>query len=183
MGGVGGVRVSKEGRAQVIDNQIVRNLSGGGLYLVDGFMVAKGNIIADNLKGVGIRIQQHFDHYKPSQIENNRIENNELGTILQPEREHHRPSLAGNTIKEGTPSTASETLNVASASFDARTGQTTLTLSGSAPKSGSLAGRTVWRGARWSVVSANTENSVTVWGDLSDSGDNSLHVLPDYPGI
>jgi len=182
MGGVGGVRVSKEGRARVIDNQIVRNQSGGGLYLVDGFLVATGNLIADNLKGSGIRVQQHFDYFQPSRIENNRILNNAEGGISVPKGDGTAPALTGNQIQDGPPDTSSVEWRITRATFDRRTGRTTILVVAPTGADGALAGRTVWRGNRWSVVVANHSDSITVWGDLSDpDSGNALNLLPEYP--
>lgn len=181
MGGVGGVRVSKEGRALVIDNRIVRNLSGGGLYLVDGHLVASGNLIADNLKGAGIRVHQRFAHILPSRIENNQIRNHEEGTISLPKSSGAAPVMAGNELSEGPPASNMEDWTVTGAIFNRRTGLTTIQVSLTTGAKDALAGRTVRRGSRWSVVAGNQSGSISVWGDLAGPADDSiLHIMPEY---
>jgi len=182
MGGVGGVRVSKEGRARVIDNHIVRNLSGGGLYLVDGYLVATGNLIADNLKGAGVRVDQNYEYFQPSRLEGNRIQNNEKGAISLVQTSASPPVVADNLIREGAPDTTSTSWAITGATFDQRLGQTVIRVGSATGAPGELAGRTVWRGTRWSVVAANTQDSITVWGDLTKPEDDSvLHLLHEYP--
>ena len=46
--GVGGIRLSKEGRASISNNIIVRNLTGGGIDCVDSYMEVENNIVMHN---------------------------------------------------------------------------------------------------------------------------------------
>lgn len=178
-GGVGGVRVSKEGRAQVLDNRIVQNQSGGGLYVVDGYVVARGNVIADNHKGFGIRTQQRFTYFQPSLFKQNRIYRNELGAVSIPDAKGAAPVLAENDIQEGLVAGADATLAIAAATFDPRTGQTMIRLCAPAAVE-SLVGRVVWQGDRWAVVATHGGDTITVWGDPSWNVDAAVNLLPDY---
>jgi len=188
-GGVGGVRISKEGRAQVVDNQIVRNRTGGGILDVDGYLIAQGNLIADNLdpsrQSAGISLRQSFAYFQPSRIENNRILRNQGGAILVQKKDVGPPPvLAGNTIQEGPPATDSTTAAITAATFDQSRGQTVIQLKGALGDIGTLAGRIVWRGDYWSVVVTNQADTITVWGNLAASdSDPALHLMPEYPGL
>lgn len=180
LGGVGGVRVSKEGRARVEDNHIVRNQSGGGLYLVDGYLEARDNVIADNLKGYGIRIQQHFQYFQPARIEGNRILRNEEGSVDVQKNVGEAPLVDRNSVVDGAPETAATSCAVTAASYNSSRAQTVVRIApGSKIKP--AAGQVVWRGKHWAVVAASDDSSVTVWGDMSAADlEATLHLLPDY---
>ncbi|MFC1760440.1 hypothetical protein ACFLZD_02845, partial [Candidatus Neomarinimicrobiota bacterium] len=53
--GVGGIRISKEGRADIVDNIIVQNQTGGAVDCVDGYMRLKNNLILHNKGRSSIR--------------------------------------------------------------------------------------------------------------------------------
>ena len=50
--GIGGIRISKEGRARIVDNVIVQN-PGGGVMCVDSYIELIHNVIASNPYGIG----------------------------------------------------------------------------------------------------------------------------------
>jgi hypothetical protein len=181
-GGVGGIRISKEGRAQVEDNDIVRNRTGGGIYMADGYLVARGNLIADNLKGPGIRLQQHFDYFRPPVIEDNRILDNEGGAISVMKYVGPPPATEKNRIREGSPATAESEWTVTAAEFLKDRAQTVFHVKEPLGADGSLAGRVVSHGGHWAVVAANGSDTLSVWGDMAGSGaDPRLGLVPDYP--
>ncbi len=187
-GGVGGIRVSKEGRARVIDNQIVRNQTGGGIFCVDGYLIAQANLVADNLdpslKGAGIGVRQGFEYFQPSQIENNRVLNNEGRAILVATTAGPLPVMTGNRVQEGPPATNDFALTITGASFNRGSGQTLIRVRETAEAAGKLAGRIVRRGTHWSVVATSQADAVTVWGNMSTAdADPALHLIPDYPGF
>jgi len=188
-GGVGGVRISKEGRAQVVNNQIVRNRTGGGILDVDGYLIAQGNLIADNLEPsrqfAGITLRQSFSYFQPSRVENNQLLRNQGGAIMVLNKNGGaQPVLAGNTIQEGLPATDGPSAVVAAATFDPSRGQTVIRLKGTLGDAGTLAGRVVWRGDNWTVVATNQADAITVWGDLAAAeSDPALHLMPAYPGF
>ncbi len=182
MGGIGGIRISKEGRARVIENQIVHNQSGGGIYMADGYVVVEGNVIADNRKGPGIRLQQNFSYFQPSRVEQNRFLRNEEGAIKITKTVGAAPMVTNNEIADGAPRPPSTSWKIAQAVFDRRRGQTTIRVTGAAALDEKLPGATVWTGTRWSVVTRQEGNVLTVWGDLSAPESNRvLYLLPEYP--
>jgi hypothetical protein len=72
-GGAGGIRLSKEGRARILDNIIVHNQTGSGLQCIDSYMELEGNIIMDNMNGPGISFWNFFSYLPPSVIRGNII--------------------------------------------------------------------------------------------------------------
>lgn len=181
MGGIGGIRVSKEGRARVVDNHIVWNQSGGGLYMADGYLHLEGNLIADNRKGPGLRLQQNFPYFQPSRVAKNRFLRNEEGAVMIAKIAGAAPVQEGNEVKDGPPLAPAARWTITRAAFDPRRGQSTLQVAGGPAPAGSLAGATVWTGRRWGVVAGAGAGTLTIWGDLTQTGDDSaLWLLPDY---
>lgn len=182
MGGIGGVRISKEGRARLVDNHIVFNQSGGGIYMADGYVAIEGNIIADNRKGPGIRLQQNFAYFQPSRVERNRLLRNEEGAVIVTKIAGSAPVQKDNEVQEGPPLAPAARWTIIRAGYDPRRGQTVVQVSGAPAPSAALLGATVWTGSRWGVVSAVEGGSLTVWGDLTpEASGPTLCLLPDYP--
>lgn len=187
-GGVGGVRVSKEGRARVTENVIVQNQSGGGVYLVDGWTVVQGNTIADNIGGSGIRYIQNFNYFQPTRIENNAIFGNEGEAISFLEQAGAAPVVENNTFEENPiVSHADLDWNTTDVRFDDRRHQSTIKLENAELEENALAGRAVHLGLRWSIVVGNRADTVVLWGDFSapdgpapQPSGSILSLLPDY---
>ena len=168
-GGVGGVRISKEGRARVKENHIVQNQSGGGVHLVDGRTVVEANIIADNNGGPGIKYVQNFTYFQPTRIEDNVIVGNEDEAIILNEQEGAAPIQKNNAF-DVNPVVSESTLdwNTTDRHFDARRNQTTIKLGNASLEEGVMAGRTAHIGNRWSVIVGNHEDTVVLWGNFSN---------------
>lgn len=187
-GGVGGVRVSKEGRARLTENLIVQNQSGGGVQLVDGWTVVGRNTIADNSGGPGIRYVQNLTYFQPTTIENNAIFGNENEAIIFHEQAGAAPVLKDNSLDENQVVSDSDLdWNTSDIRFDARRNQTTIKLENASFEDDALAGRTVHLGRRWSVVVRNRMDTVVVWGDFStphgpapQPSGTVLSILPRY---
>ena len=128
-GGVGAIRVSKEGRARIIDNIIVRNQSGGAVRLVDGYSVMEGNLVTENLGGAGIHYSQSFSHYQPSVIRGNAVYGNEKGEIVVDRDEGESPIIEDNQAMRppGIELAPGLELSIREASFDPGSAQTKLT--------------------------------------------------------
>lgn len=187
-GGVGAIRVSKEGRARIIGNVIVRNQTGGAVRLVDGYSVMEGNLVTENLGGPGISYSQVFTHYQPSVIRDNVVYGNEKGEIVVDRDEGESPIIEDNQEVRPTDLDLAPglELSIREASFDPGSGQTKLTFmrySGAED----LVGRTVRLGTKWSVVVSTGSKSITVWGDFESLGQSltqfPLIVLPDYASV
>jgi hypothetical protein len=182
MGGIGGIRISKEGRARIVDNHIVFNQSGGGVYMADGYVVLEGNIIADNRKGPAVRLQQNFPYFQPSRVEGNRFLRNEEGAVVVTKVVGSAPVQKDNQVKDGPARAPAARWTITRARFDPRRGQTSVEVAGAPAPAPGLAGATVWTGTRWGVIATVAGNTLMVWGDLAPGGSAAeLFLLPEYP--
>ncbi len=193
-GGVGGARVSKEGRAVLIGNRIVQNLTGGGLLSVDSRVVVKDNVIADNQKGPGFGYRQNFDYFTASPIENNFIFGNENGSLLVEANKGELPIFNDNWIEEELESGSASgndfnqvvtddglIFEMISTRFNISEFTTSVTVPQSVLLDADLGGRVLRLADQWAVVRSNDENSLTVWGKLSlPEGKAAAEILPTY---
>ncbi|MCU0643664.1 MAG: right-handed parallel beta-helix repeat-containing protein, partial [bacterium] len=97
--GAGGIRLSKEGRARILENIIVRNLSGGGVQCVDSYMELDNNIIMHNLGGDAVMIESRFSYFVPSLIQNNILRENEQQPISIKKNDGQPPVMQNNNIQ------------------------------------------------------------------------------------
>jgi len=189
-GGIGGIRISKEGRARIIDNIIMHN-PGGGVMSVDSYVELKNNLIASNRSGAGVNFRTNFSYFKPSVISQNIIVNNEGGAIELDKDSEKMVKMSGNTIKEEYPDDKSKYLerrkkeqnlkvSIASAYFDQTSFKTMLTMNDQIANN--LTGRLVRLNNKWSIVQNHESNQLIIWGDLlGDSQDSKiLNILPVY---
>ncbi len=193
-GGVGGARVSKEGRAVLIGNKLVQNLTGGGLLSVDSRIVLKNNVIADNEKGPGFGYRQNFDYYQASVIEGNYIFGNEQGSLSIEAPKGAKPKLADNWLEEEshTASNALDprkavvtddglTVKIASTHFNESEATSLIEFNSGKMLSENLAGRILRLKNQWTVVLGNDESSLTVWGNIAtQEGNTTAEILPTY---
>jgi len=182
MGGVGGLRISKEGRARIIGNVIARNGTGGGIYMADGWVEIANNLVADNRAGPGLRFVQNFSHYQPSRITGNTFAGNETDPIMWMENVGAKPVDENNTLQtKGVFAVGAQTVAVKTAVFDAKRGWTLLKPTVALGDFSSYLGRAVRVGQHWSVVLRADADGLWVWGDCSaqDFG-KGLEILPDY---
>ncbi|MEZ5275110.1 MAG: right-handed parallel beta-helix repeat-containing protein [Opitutaceae bacterium] len=184
-GGVGGVRLSKEGRMRLIGNIIVRNQSGGGVSLVDGHALVEGNLIAENRGGAGLVYRQTFVHYQPSVIRANHVSGNESGEISIEPHAGLSPIVEGNTEEPVATDIEAPGIEfpIQGAVYDERLHQTEFVVDEALPAAG-LVGRAMRVGDRWSVICSSSGNTLRVWGEITgerdDRGGGTLAVLPDY---
>jgi hypothetical protein len=187
--GVGGIRISKEGRARIVDNVIVQN-PGGGVMCVDSYIELIGNVIISNSSGVGFLFRSGFDYLKPSTVSKNIIINNEKGAVdiqknskeklefnnntLENDyegKQHHR--LKGMETKEGLD------YYFTKAHFDSTQYHTYLILQ--KPIKQNLTGRVVKINDKWSLVKNQQQNRIIIWGNILDMNvSQNLYVLPVY---
>jgi len=182
MGGVGGLRISKEGRARVIGNVIARNGTGGGIYVADGWVEIANNLVADNRSGPGLRFLQSFAHFQPSRITGNTFAGNETAPITWMENSGVKPVEENNSLQsQALFAKGGQIVAMKTAVFDAVRGWTQLTSTADLGQSSVYAGRAVRVGQFWSIVVRTERESLWLWGDCStqDLG-KGLEILPDY---
>jgi hypothetical protein len=191
--GVGGIRLSKEGRARIIENLIVRNLSGGGVQCVDSYMELENNIIMHNQGGGAVMYQTRFSYFIPPLIRNNTLRENEQESIVIRDIQGQPPIIQNNNIQgefSGTDNydTKPEFVNdsvkgkIKSIQYDPIHFSSIISVQKSIDKSDQLAGRVIRLGDRWSVIKSVEEKKIIVWGDLSDISkkDIEFEIISEY---
>jgi len=189
--GVGGIRLSKEGRASITNNIIVRNQSGGAVQCVDSYMELKNNIIMNNKGKYNIFYSNRFSYFKPSLIEDNIIRNNE-GLLMLGTKKKNRPIFLNNNISEKITIKGNTDKNVRliennikgkiqKMTFNNRRYQTIVEIENKLSNE-SLIGRVIRIGDFWSVIFNVDNNKLYVWGNAEERTRGSLdfEILSDY---
>ncbi|MFC1549990.1 NosD domain-containing protein [Candidatus Neomarinimicrobiota bacterium] len=173
--GVGGIRLSKEGRAKITGNFIVENLSGGAVQSVDSFMELRQNIIMHNIGKSSIHYRNNFDYFIPSVIENNIIQKNDGKIELQSGKGSEvefvdnkidkTEMILNNSTEEVQFVDDSVELNVIDSFFNENSFQTVVEVE--QPISHLVSkGRIVNIDNNWGVISNIDKNLISIWGDL-----------------
>ena len=177
-GGAGGVRMSKEGRARIVDNIIVHNQSGDGVQCVDSYMELENNLIMHN-PGSGLGYVQHFTYLMPSVVRNNIIRENvrtainlreDIGHPLVIENNNVEGGFAGKGNYDQEVDMVDDVLKgvVLTVAFSPQTYTTTVVVKLSGKTGSALAGRVIWIGERWGVIKTAAKDELVVWGNLAD---------------
>jgi len=177
-GGVGGIRLSKEGRGRLVGNRIVQNQSGGGVTSDDSYMEMEGNVVMHNLGGPALTYDMNFTYMMPSRILNNILRDNEKGAIRFLANAGPPPIVEGNNIEGGyagrgnfdrQPGIAADGVSgtATSAEFDRARGVTLLVAAQPLESKAGLEGRVIRLDRRWGLVKEVRGNRIAVWGDLS----------------
>ncbi len=183
-GGVGGVRLSKEGRGRIVGNIIVHNQSGGGVQCVDSYMELENNVIMHN-RGGGLSYSQCFNYLPASLVRNNIIRENGPLAIDIRQLIGRGPIFQGNNIEgayEGEANFDQKLVFIddvvkgiaSSLSFTANSFTTTIMIDKSELKRVQLAGRVLRLANRWSVIQSATDKRIVIWGDLTHATDLKL---------
>lgn len=189
--GVGGIRISKEGRADIIDNIIVQNQTGGAVDCVDGYMLLKNNIIMHNKGKSSIRYSNHFNYFQSSRVENNIIRENENRIIIETFG-GQEVLFENNNIDEYV--SGKGNINVAVAivddkqkliiknmNFDEMLYQTIIEVKKDY-NDNSLSGRVVRINDFWSVINKVENNRIHVWGNATINNliNSDLYIISSY---
>jgi hypothetical protein len=189
--GVGGIRLSKEGRADIIDNIIVQNQTGGAVDCVDGYMQLKNNIIMHNQGGSSIRYSNHFTYFNSSIVENNIIRENEnkmmietfggQDVLIQNNNIDEDVLNKGNVNEIVTFEDDAEKIKIKNMNFDEKLYQTIIEVEkGYIEKS--LSGRVARINDFWSVIAKVEGNRINVWGDatVNNLSNSELIIISSY---
>lgn len=169
--GVGGIRVSKEGRAIVRDNLVARNTH-GGVLIRDGYMVAERNVIIENKEGPGIAYRQDYPYFAASIFEQNIVWGNSEPGIVLDKMAGPAPEIRGCMV-EGEDGDSGRNPNlpqdggsgaISGISYCDDTRTTTLT--GDLPDC-VAPGRVLFLGDQSSVVKSSDDRQVVVYGQLT----------------
>ena len=191
-GGVGGIRLSKEGRALITENTIVFNLSGGGVRCIDSRMILEDNIIMNN-KGGGVIYSNRFGYFMPSIIRKNIIRENKgralqinhnAGQTVIIEKNNIPGEYAGHNNYNSDFEFLKDSIhsNIKSAEFDLIHYTTNITAFKPLVKSEQLGGRVLNLGKKWGVIKILQNNHIIVWGDLTSVSKKKLifEIIPGY---
>ncbi len=188
--GAGGVRLSKESRATVIENIIVHNQTGGGVQSVDSYMELINNIIMHNKGNVSVRYTNVFSYFIPSVMENNIILENENKIAIEL-KENEKITVRNNNVNETITGVKnyykpvllennSIPFEIADFKYIQDQFQTIIEIK-SIDTNQLLAGRVISIGSFWSVVQKVEKNKLYVWGNMNLRGtDRSGFILSDY---
>jgi len=193
-GGVGGIRISKEGRATIRNNKIFEN-PGGGIQCVDSYVEIEENLIVNNKGAYGVYFSTLYDYAKPSLISENIIRDNIKGDFVLAENSAQMPLFEKNNVDDESISQGRANINRSPEfSDDRRNGEFTdirydgqrllyfLKVNPSLAGSKDLQGRLIKIADHWGVISDFHDGALAVWGDFEGLPDNSgrFEILPGY---
>ncbi|VAX21023.1 hypothetical protein MNBD_IGNAVI01-403 [hydrothermal vent metagenome] len=186
--GVGGIRLSKEGRASIMNNIIVNNLTGGAVQCVDSYMEMKNNIVFHNKGKVTVQYKQHFDYFKPSEIVDNVIRKNE-GNVFSSNSE---VSFEENNVDQNVANHLNTNLEVkftdqtitgkiVNINFDKKKFQSIIEIE-KKPDQKSLVGRVIRIDDFWSVINNVDNNKLYIWGNAEKRAlrNTDFKILSEY---
>jgi len=191
-GGVGGIRLSKEGRALITENTIVFNLSGGGVLCIDSHMILENNIIMNN-NGGGVIYSNRFTYFVPSIIRKNIIQENR-GISFQINKNAGKPLIVENNNMPGEyvehenydrdPGFLTDSISgyIKSIQFNFIHYTTNIISLKPVGKGNKLSGRVLHLGKKWGVIKILKNNQIIVWGDITSMSKEKLifEIIPGY---
>ncbi|MFC1593331.1 hypothetical protein ACFL3O_00170 [Candidatus Neomarinimicrobiota bacterium] len=189
--GVGGIRISKEGRADIIDNIIVQNQTGGAVDCVDGYMRLKNNLIMHNKGGSSIRYYNHFNYFNSSIVEDNIIRENENNMIIdtfggqdvifQSNNVDEDISGEDNVNDIIVIKNDNEEIKIENISFNKKLFQSVVEIE-NVELNKSLSGRVVRINDFWSVIANVEGNKIYIWGNATANivNNSKLIIIPSY---
>ena len=189
-GGVGGIRLSKEGRGIITNNIIVQNQTGGAVQCVDSYMIMHDNLVMHN-KGQAISYRSNFSYFQPSVLEQNIIRENERavsvdsfgGASLTITKNNIDEKVQGkhNKNKPVARPSDGQKLKSKGLEFDSSRYQTIIEVDQPGNFS-DLVGRVVRINEFWSVICATEGNKIFTWGNAQEqykAGDE-IEIISDY---
>jgi hypothetical protein len=175
-GGVGGLRLSKEGRAIVTNNLFAHHQSGGGIASASSWMTCSHNTIVGNPRG-GINYSNNYSYFAPSLIQNNLIYGNELeGIAVARGSKGALPDVSHNVVQGGFSGDDNVDIEpkfvrdgLSGKITDVRITEFTsiLKLERRKLEPGKLTGRVIRIGEKWTVVKQNDAAGLVVWGNMT----------------
>jgi hypothetical protein len=170
--------LSKEGRADVLENLIVTN-PGGGVMSVDSYIRLEGNTIIQNPGGSALWYVQNFSYLQPSLIKNNIMRGNENGPLKITTDKGHPIILLNNNLDSDSyvidnydfaPSFDSNGLQgrIKSIDYDENSYISTIKPVGKLSDLNNLAGRIIHIGDRWGVIQKVEKGKIFTWGNFGE---------------
>jgi hypothetical protein len=191
-GGIGAVRLSKEGRATVTGNIIVRN-PGGGVMSVDAYLELENNLIMDNPKGYGLMYLNNFSYFVPGIVRENIVRSNEKGEINIQKNQGQDLIIENNNIKDNNfgkknfdwnISLKSDGFSAPYLNLSTNPGQyvTEILVAADVIPQKILSGRFLRIGDGWGIVKSVKAGRIIVWGLLEPEKqvEKVFEILPTY---
>ena len=193
-GGVGAIRLSKEGRARIRENIIVNN-PGGGVSSVDSYMELVDNVVMNNTAASGVAYSNLFSYMQPSIVRGNIIRENEKGAFTVKINAGPDPVFEKNNVDDQSINQGSQNYNraikfendritgeISQIIFDPLNVKSRIKSSTALEGNEDIIGRIIKIGDRWGVISAYNDNIITAWGDLyvSENQEMFFEILPSY---
>jgi hypothetical protein len=193
-GGAGGIRISKEGRATILDNLIIYN-PGGGVRSVDSYIQLVGNVILYNSGSNGVGYSNKFSYMNSSIIQDNIIRDNEKGAIGISFGDGPEPLISDNNVDDDWDSRGENNYNriplfrdkgiIGKALKIAREQDSQMTLlrhDDNSKINSSLKGKIIRIDNDWGVIRGHKDNILKIWGLTNSSGKSlvDFEILPNY---
>jgi hypothetical protein len=193
-GGVGGIRISKEGRATIMGNLIIYN-PGGGVRSVDSYMEFEDNIVLYNSGASGVGYVNHYSYMKTSIIKNNVIRDNEDGAIRIDDVSVSGAQVANNNVDDDWKTKGENNFDriplfrekgkigkAIKIDFDPNSYLSILTFESNSKINNGLTGKVIRLGNNWGVIKDQKDNSLRIWGLIDSSGKElvEFEILPSY---
>jgi hypothetical protein len=193
-GGVGGIRISKEGRATILNNLIIYN-PGGGVRSVDSYAEINNNIILYNSGSYGVGYSNKFSYMGASIIRDNLIRDNEKGAIDITTAMGAEPIIANNNVDDEWEEKGDKNYNqiplfrsrsiigeAKQITYNQDTFITLLTIDDTSKTIKNIKGKVIRVGNDWGVIKNYQNKKIHVWGLLESSARTSaeFEILSDY---
>jgi len=190
-GGGGAIRLSDQGLAQIRGNVICRNLArgkGGGVACTNAWMILENNTIVENSSkraGGVIYYNEKWPQLMPPILTNNTIRDN-VGKQLDVGSEGARIEYnnveggfagKGNIDKEPSLEDDRFESKASAVTYDANRCVTIFACAEKSVDGGSLRGRVVRVGKKWSMVKSGGLHAMVLWGKMTGEG-LDLEVMP-----
>jgi len=191
-GGCGAVRLSKEGRADVVDNLIVSN-PGGGIMSVDSYLRMEGNTIIHNSAGSAFWYVQNFSYLQPSLIQYNIMRENEEGSLKITTDKGHPLILLNNNMDTDSYLIDNDNFDplffadgqqgrIKSIDYDDNVYLSVIEPVKKLSDKDRLSGRIIHIGDRWGVIQKVVNGKIWVWGNFREKIllKMDYEILPSY---
>jgi len=193
-GGAGGIRISKEGRATILQNLIVYN-PGGGVHSVDSYVHLENNLILYNSAAGGFGYSNNFSYMGSSIVKNNIVRDNEEGAINITTNNGPDPRIENNNLDDDWETKGEQNYNriplfrknsiigeAKEIEFNQNTFVTSLFLEDKSIINNSLNGRIIRVGDDWGVIKHHKNDVIQVWGltESSTKVSAKFEVLPSF---
>jgi len=194
-GGCGAVRLSKEGRAEVMDNLMFSN-PGGGVMCVDSYIQLEGNTIINNSAGSGFWYVQNFSYFQPVIIQNNLIRGNEEGPLKITTDKGHPILLSNNNMDTDSylidndnvePPFKSDGMQgrIKSIDYEDFLYLSVIDPGNKIASKEQLAGRIIHIGDQWGVIQKIVNGKIWAWGNFKEKilTKMDFEIMPSYTFI